>query len=228
MFIRAVDYDLILYDPFDGLSGGLPHIEKDWHYVTMSEFRKLCDACPNQGWKTLLAICRLAGLRQGEALALQRSNVDWERNWLVVWGQNTKRRRVAPIAPKLLPILRSAFEQAGEGNTPVVSGVTPENVWRDFGVIRKRAGIPKYAKWCHTLRENRESDWITAGFPFHVVIEWMGHSDDVARHHYLRVNEGDMRTASQTAIPEKLTQLDVSEVSAEEEHEPHNPETGRL
>ncbi len=97
-------------------------------------------------------------------------------------------------------------------------------MWRDFGVIRKRAGTPKYAKWCHTLRKNRESDWMDAGFPFHVVVEWMGHSDEVARQHYLRVNESDLAAAAQTPIDpnltQLLTQLDVSEQLAEDESEP--------
>ena len=110
------------------------------------------------------------------------------------------------------------------GEATVISGVTAVNVWRDFGVIRKRAGTPKYAKWCHTLRKNRESDWMAAGFPFHVVVEWMGHSDEVARQHYLRVNESDLATAAQTPIDpsltQLLTQLDENAVSAEEEREP--------
>jgi hypothetical protein len=76
-----------------------------------------------------------------------------------------------------------------------------------FGVIRKKAGVPEYARWCHTLRKNCESDWIDAGFPFHVVVEWMGHSDEVARQHYLRVNESDLQAATHTPIGRKLTQL---------------------
>ncbi len=157
------------------------------------------------------------------ALSLRWRDVDWERSRLTVWAQKTKRRRVVPIAPELLPILRDAFEHAPEGKPLVVHGVTARNVWRDFGVIRKHAGVPKYAKWCHTLRKNRESDWIAAGFPFHVVVEWMGHSDEVARQHYLRVNEADLDAASRTPIAKKLTQLLTQladfEASAEEEHE---------
>lgn len=205
-FNRAVDDDLIMYNPFDRLSGGLPPVEKDWHYVSLDEFNKLIEACPNQGWKTLLGLCRLAGLRQGEALSLRWRDVEWQKNRLMVWAQKTKRRRVVPIAPELMPILRDALADTPEGAHLVVTGVTTPNVWRDFGVIRKRAGTPKYTKWCHTLRKNRESDWINAGFPFHVVVEWMGHSDDVARQHYLRVNEADLAEAAHTSIAEKLTQ----------------------
>jgi len=206
MFNRAVDDDLITYNPFDRLSGGLPPIEKNWHYVSVDEFARLLAACPTQGWKALLGLSRLAGLRQGEALTLQWRDVDWEKNRLTVWAPKTKRRRVVPLAPELLPILRDAFENAPEGQPLVVQGVVAPNVWRDFGVIRKRAGVANYADWCHTLRKNRENDWIAAGFPFHVVVDWMGHSDEVARQHYLRVNDNDLALAAQTRIPNEVTQ----------------------
>ena len=229
MFNRAVDDDLILFNPFDRMSGGLPHVEKNWHYVSMGEFEKLISACPNQGWRTFLGLCRLAGLRQMEALTLQWRDVDWEHNWLTVWAQKTKRRRVVPIAPELLPILRDACPSTCEGASLVVTDVTAPNVWRDFGVIRKRAGTPKYAKWCHTLRKNRENDWIAAGFPFHVVVEWMGHSDEVARQHYLCVNPSDMAAASRTQIPESLTQkVTQIKVSAPAEVEDAEPQVLKL
>ncbi|MBP7937647.1 MAG: site-specific integrase [Phycisphaerae bacterium] len=193
------------------MTGGLKPVEKNWHYVSLEEFYKLLAACPNQGWRTFLGLCRLAGLRQGEALSLPWRDVDWETNRLSVWGNKTKRRRIVPIAPELLPILRDAFEHAPEGEALVVFGVVAQNVWRDFGVIRKRAGVPKFPRWCHTLRKNRERDWMDAGFAFHVVVEWMGHSDEVARQHYLRVDERDLSAATHSLIGTKVTQLGVSE-----------------
>jgi hypothetical protein len=118
-----------------------------------------------------------------------------------------------------MPILRDALRDAPEGEPLVICGITAQNVWRDFGVIRKRAGVHKYAKWCHTLRKNRESDWMSAGFPFHVVVEWMGHSDEVARQHYLRVNDADLDVATRTAIAAELTQK-VTQIVPEPRLEP--------
>jgi integrase len=207
IFNRAVDDDLIDVNPFDRLAGGVPPIEKNWHYVSLDELSTLLVASPSQAWKTLLGLCRLAGLRQGEALALQWSAIDWDANRISVWAMKTKRRRIVPIAPELLPILRDALEQAPEGEPAIVAGMATQNLWRDFRVICKRAGIKPYAKWCHTLRKNRESDWINSGFPFHVVVEWMGHSDEVARQHYLRVNEEDLAAATQTQIGVVRAQL---------------------
>ena len=224
IFNRAVDDDLILYNPFDRMTGGLKPIEKNWHYVSLEEFYKFLAACPNQGWRTFLGLCRLAGLRQSEALTLPWRDVDWETNRLSVWASKTKRRRIVPIAPELLPILRDAFEHAPEGEALVVRGVVARNVWRDFGVIRKRAGVPKFPRWCHTLRKNRERDWMDAGFPFHVVVEWMGHSDEVARQHYLRVDERDLCAATHSRIGTKVTQL-VTQLGVFEPQEPKQPDS---
>jgi hypothetical protein len=215
---------VILYNPFDRLTGGLALVQKDWHYVTLDELQKLLAACNCTGWKVLLGLCHLAGLRPGEALALRWRDVDFAKNRLAAWAQKTKRSRVVPIAPESVPLLEEAQDDNADAQASVVQGVTAVNVWRDFGAIRKRAGLAKYIKWCHTLRKNRESDWMPAGFPFHVVVEWVGHSDEVARQHHLRVNESDLATAAQTQIDpnltQLLTQLDVSDGSADDEPEP--------
>lgn len=54
-------------------------------------------------------------------------------------------------------------------------------------------------------------------------VEWMGHADEMARQHYLRVNESDLAIAAQTRIDpnltQLLTQLDISGAPAEEEPE---------
>ncbi len=224
MFNRALDDDLIQHNPFDRLSGGLPQPKKDWHYVSLEDLTELLEACPNQGWRTLLGLCRLAGLRQGEALGLRWDDVDWDNSRLTIWASKTKRRRVVPVAPELLPILRDAFEHASEGEPMVITDVAHPNVWRDFQVIRKRAGIEPYAKWCHTFRKNRESDWIAAGFPLHVVVEWMGHSDEVARQHYLRVDESNLTAATHSRIDhevtQKVTQIAEMEPISSDDEEP--------
>ncbi len=223
IFNRAVDDDLIEVNPFDRLAGGLPPVDKSWHYVSLEEFDRLVQASPNQAWITLLGLCRLAGLRQGEALALRVSDIDWDKQRLVVWASKTKRRRIVPVAPELLPILEDASADQPE-EARLVRGLVTQNLWRDFQVICKRAGVATYAKWCHTLRKNRESDWISSGFPFHVVVEWMGHSDEVARQYYLRVNEADLDAATQTQIgrvlTQKLTQIEETEPVGEDEQEP--------
>jgi hypothetical protein len=59
-----------------GIRTRAPETDKDWYSVQMNDLEKLMDACPNDSWKTLLALCRLAGLRRGEAVSLMCSAID--------------------------------------------------------------------------------------------------------------------------------------------------------
>jgi len=163
------------------------------------------------GWRVLLGLCRFAGLRQNEALKLSWRDVKWGTvdtpAHLIVWGHKTKKFRITPIRPELLPLLREVFELAEDGTVEVVTGVVRKNLWRDFQVIRRRAGVMAYGKWCHTLRKNCEQDW-NDQFPTHIVAEWMGHSVKVAQAHYLRVYERNIAEAANTPIPvQNVTQI---------------------
>lgn len=84
VFNLTVDDDLIDLNPFDRLTGGLPPVERNWCYVSLDDLNNPLAACPNQDWKTLPGLCRLAGFRQGETLALQWNAVDWATNRLTV------------------------------------------------------------------------------------------------------------------------------------------------
>jgi len=205
MFGQALQDDLILSNPFNRLSKTI-RVKKDWHYVGLDELYRLLQACPNGSWRILLALCRFAGLRQGEALSLTWRDIDWDKNCLKVWSPKTRRSRRVPIVPELLPLLSETFDSANEGEKLVAPKLCKNNLWRDFQVIRKNAGgVKPYKKWCQTLRKNREQDW-NEKFPSHVVSEWMGHSETVARSHYLKVDDRNMKAATETVIDAEVAQ----------------------
>jgi integrase len=191
IFKRAVDDDLILFNPFDRLKVHPPKPDKSWHYVTMDELDKLLAACKTTDWKVLIALCRLAGLRRGEALALPWSTVDWQRRRLTVYAQKTERhggnKRIVPIDPKLYAILLTAFQEAPEGRRTVCA-VNPHCLWRNFTVIRKHAGLQKWKDAFQVMRRNCETDWAQR-FPQYAVSEWIGHDIAVSAAFYLSVTE---------------------------------------
>ena len=49
-------------------------------FVTQAMARRVLDACPDNEWRLLFALCRFGGLRcPSEPLALRWGDMDWER-----------------------------------------------------------------------------------------------------------------------------------------------------
>ena len=187
IFNYAAKDDLILFNPFDRLKGNAAEPDKDWKYVSLEELDKLLDACPNVGWKMLIALCRLAGLRRGEALALRWADINWEEHHFAVIAEKTGHRRVVPIGPKLYQLLLGAFDQAEEGEERICP-ISRHGLWRNFQVYRKRAGLKKWKDTFKVLRRNCETDWAQK-YPQYAVSAWIGHSIEVSDRHYLQVPE---------------------------------------
>jgi integrase len=141
----------------------------------MEEFDHLHDACPNSGWKMLISLCRLAGLGRGEALELSWSAVNWSIRTITVYASKTERhggnKRIVPIQPKLLVLLTEAKGNARLGENIICTGVSRHCLWRNFQVIRKRAGLPGWADAFQVMRRNCETDW-AQHFPQYAVSEW--------------------------------------------------------
>lgn len=191
IFNAAVADDLIIVNPFDRLNHQAPKPDKQWHYVSMEELDKLLNTCPAPGWKALIALCRLAGLRRGEALSLQWSAIDWQNRRLTVYAQKTARhggnKRIVPIEPKLFQILTEVRTTVPADQLRVCN-VTSHSLWRNFQVIRKRAGLRAWSDAFQVMRRNAETDWAQR-FPQYAVSEWLGHDIAVSAEFYLTVPE---------------------------------------
>ena len=190
MFRRAVTRRHLGADPFSGLSGTPPEPEKAWAYVTPAQLETILEACPSPDWRCLFALARLAGLRRGEAMRLAYADVDWKARTMTVEAEGgvrtTKaRRRVVPIAPRLYDLLMERFEGAAEGEIRFAA-VPTGNLQRNALAILRRAGVGAYSKPFHTLRKNRETDWLAEVPAVMSVCEWLGHSPTVAARHYNR------------------------------------------
>ncbi len=190
IFKQAAEDDLLIFNPFDRLKVRPPKPDKNWHYVTLGQLDRLLDACPSLGWKMLISLCRLAGLRRGEALDLPWSAVDWHSRILTVFASKTERhggnKRVVPIQPKLLALLTDAKANAPPEEDRICGGVSRHCLWRNFQVIRKHAGLAHWEDAFQVMRRNCETDW-AQHFPQYAVSEWIGHDITVSAVHYLAV-----------------------------------------
>jgi integrase len=204
IFNHALHDDLITFNPFDRL-GQTDPVEKDWHYVGNEEFGKLT-AAARPGWRLLFGLARWAGLRLEEALELPWRKIDWKKRRLTVISRDEsaaeggftvkdKDARVVPICPELFALLEAAYDPQAELVIPP-GGVVYQNVWRDFQVVAKRAGVAPYSKPLHSLRKSCVTDW-AARFPAHVVKEWAGHADiRTTLKYYLKVSESEYDRAA--------------------------------
>ena len=212
LFGLAVRLNLIPANPFEAQESSVPDTDKTWATIDDKALAAMLDAAPDADWRCLIALCRLAGLRRGEALRLEWGDVDWANNVLTVEHEGVrttkKRQRFVPIRPDLLPILREAFEQATDRSIKVCGGISTRGLTYKMHAIVRAAGVPRYNKPFHTLRKNVENEWLTR-FPSFDVMAWIGHSEKVARKHYHRT------TAAVQAAAMRDTQAEIAHLEGQ-------------
>jgi integrase len=172
-------------------------------HLTPAQVADLLRAAEDTRYAPLFALLVHTGLRRGEALALQWSDVDLDRGLLRVRGtlnrvqgrllvtepKTAKSRRFIPLSSPAERLLHSiAAAQAEERQhagslwqetgfvftTETGEPCDPRNALRALKVAAARAGLPHAG--LHTLRHSAASVLLSAGVPLKVVSEILGHS----------------------------------------------------
>lgn len=207
MFQDAVDRDLITDNPTKGIKAGSMKNEDRMVYVPEGHIEEVIAACPDAEWKLIFALARYGGIRiPSELSGLRWSRVHWDKGRFIVAAPKTaahpgKAERTVPIFPELLPYLLSCFEAAEPGEDRVIVLHRGENLRTTAEKIVTRAGLPIWEKPFQNLRSSRETD-LADSYPMHVVCDWIGNSEAVARKHYLQVKEEHiMKASGKSAAP---------------------------
>ena len=222
-FTAAIKAKLIEENPFDGMPVSVGGSKDKARFITEAESQKILKACPDLQWRLIFSLCRYGGVRcPSEILALTWENILWDSQRIIVTAPKTKRyagheTRVIPMFPELAGVLNEAYEMAFdrlEDKSAVVSGpvVTryssaSQNLRTTFDKIIKRAGLVPWPKPFQNLRATRETE-LMESYPSHVVVAWIGHSETVARKHYLQVTDANFeRATSKVLAPQAAPQL---------------------
>ena len=211
MFFRdARRRGLIFENPFLEVRSKPVNLRDRHRFISQEDTERILAMC-NPIWRTIIGLCRYAGLRcPSEVLSLRWELVDWEHDRMVVDSPKTEhhpggQQRVMPIFPELRPILEEAFELAEPGAKYVVGGGYREaarragrwvncNLRTHFCRLIKRAGLTPWPRLFHNLRSSRETE-LARQFPLHVVTRWLGNTPRIAMKHYLQVTEDDFARA---------------------------------
>lgn len=198
-----------VFQQFDGK----PMATSANYFVTVDEFDRLLEAAPNQGWRMLLALARLAGLRREAARTLpwsgwatdtdgekHRVGIDWTRKRICLVGNHktVKRYRELPIAPSLHKLLLTAFESVQDESAPI-SGVPKSNLTRNVQIIVRNAGLDPIPGLFRSLRSSCENGWKQDGVAEPTFANWLGHSPTVSRMFYTAPTDQEFAAVSNVA-----------------------------
>ncbi len=203
IFRKAVRWRMIPSNPFDDLRAGPQSNPDRAHYVTVETIRAILAACPDDQWRTIIALSRFAGLRcPSEVAGLRWGDVVWDKGRMTVRSPKTANHeghatRVVPIAPELRTILQDRFDRAEVGVEAVVPRLRDSsvNLRTQFGRIIAKAGEKPWPRLFHNLRASCATDWVER-FPAHVVAGWLGHSPMIAAQHYLQTRDAHFDLAA--------------------------------
>ena len=199
-FKAAQRHELVDVNPFSEVTaGGQANSSRSFH-VTREMAQAVLDACPDNEWRLIFALSRFGGLRcPSETLELRWGDIDWERGRIVIRESKTKTRMI-PMFPELHPLLEAAFEQAEPGAVYVIGRYRSRDANLRSQLLRivSAAGLTAWPRLFHNLRASRETE-LANDHPLHVVCDWIGNSQAVAKKHYLQVTDEHFQKATQKA-----------------------------
>jgi integrase len=195
MFFNAAMKQGIVQEknPFSGeVSTTQENRHRDF-YVKPDISERILAACPTTEWRLMFSLWRFAGLRKTEIYQLKWSGVLWDAGKMRVPSPKTKHHegreeRYVPIGD-IYPILREAFEQAGNTDSMVTQySRTNSNLDKPMKKILEDAGVKAWPKLFQNMRASCETDWLDRSISAHVVANWIGHSVKIQVTSYAQVD----------------------------------------
>ena len=159
-------------------------------------------------FRTLVEILLGTGMRIGEALSLNRKDIDWKKREAKIVGKGNKERRVF-FTQRSLDWVRKYLESRSDNHEAIfvtkhpIGRLNREDIWRFFDRHRKLARIDKKLT-PHILRHTVATNLVFNGCPIVHVKEILGHERlDTTCKYYLGVN----KELAKKAHKEYLTHL---------------------
>ena len=199
VFDWAVDQDWLAKNPLKSIPADSFRNRENNRIITMEEYGKLLAACPNQEWRTIIALARIGGLRcPSELQQLRWSDINWQEKRFVVRSPKTERyegqdKRVVPLFPELRTELERLHTEESEF---VIEGFrrTSWNLNDPLQGIARRAGLGVIVRPFDNMRMSRSNE-VLARWGQAKESLWIGHSAKVMQGHYFCLSDADFADA---------------------------------
>ena len=156
-----------------------------------------------------MALARFAALSRGDIERLTWSEVDLQLGEIRIERAKTRVPQHVPIDPTLRRLLeewrgkRHSFRVDGTDLVVPAGSVKYDNIGRSFAGYCRQAGVPRYGKPLHALRDACINDWfrMDPAPPIASVQLWAGHSSiTTTLKFYHAAQDSDMDQAKQTPL----------------------------
>lgn len=174
--------------------------------LSKKEVYKICNAAKMNYHRVCLKTIYSLGLRIGEGIHLQVSDIDSDRMFVHIHRGKGNRDRYIPLPKRTLDILRAfwrvhrnpvwLFPAPGRGRSPriMVNAQRPislENIQVAFKQARIKAGINKKVS-VHHLRHSYATHLLEAGVDLRYVQQYLGHKDPKTTMIYTQLIKKDL------------------------------------
>ena len=206
VFGWAVTQEWLPKNPMQGIPRGSFVNPDNDRIISMEEYGKLLEACPDQEWRTIIALARIGGLRcPSELKGLRWSDIDRAKKRFLVRSPKTEqyaghRERLVPLFPELRAELEQHFLAVEPKDDDFViqryKGTAGRwNVWAPFQAIAHKAGLGTIIRPFDNMRMSRSNE-ILRRFGETKENAWLGHTSRVMRAHYFQLVDEDFTEAS--------------------------------
>jgi integrase len=165
----------------------------------ISALLKAADNDENWKAKGLIYLALSSGMRRGEMLNLQWSDIDFDSGFITLWDTKSGKIQKVPLNDMSkqilseLPRTENSFVFPGKKDEPL------KNIYPALRRIRKNAGLPKDVRPLHSLRHAYASKLASEGVGLYTVQKLLRHSDPRMTQRYSELADQALKDGSKLA-----------------------------
>lgn len=173
-------------------------VQKKKERLTDEEVEDLREACKTLGEKALLELMLSTGMRVGEIVALNISDIDLNRKRLIIYGEKTSQYRTGMLTTKATKALRAYIASRTDDNKALfVTSRKPNNRLGKNSIqnivkrLAVRAGITRISVTVHVYRKTFASQQYRKTKNILYVSKLLGHANSNTTVQYYLVDDID-------------------------------------